>query len=108
MDESRFLLLADKTFRKIQDLLEPVDPDLADYELSGDVLQIVFPNGVKCVINTQRPTRQIWLAAKANAWHFSWEEASETWMDERGTGAELLSTIAAVVKENSGVELQVG
>lgn len=108
MDESQFLQLADKTFRKIQDLLEPVDPDLADYDFSGDVLQVSFANGVTCVINTQRPTRQMWFAAKADAWHFSYEEGSGKWVDDRGSGAELLTCFAGIVKENCGVELAVG
>ncbi len=105
MDESLFLQRADKTFRAIEDLLEPVDPDDVDYEFSGDVLQLSFANGVKCVINTQRPTRQIWLAARAQAWHFAYEEATGRWMDEKGSGTELFSCIATIVGEVAGVEL---
>lgn len=105
MDESRFLLLADQTFRTIQDLLEPIDPDVADYESSGDVLQLSFANGVKCVINTQRPNRQIWLAARSNGWHFGWDEEAERWIDVRGSGTELLACLADVVRENCGEEL---
>ena len=74
--EQRYLQLADQTFRRIQEALEPVDPDDAAYEFNGDVLTVSFKNGVKAVINTQRPTRQIWLAARSRAWHFSWDEAS--------------------------------
>ncbi|HEY0840532.1 MAG TPA: iron donor protein CyaY [Vulgatibacter sp.] len=105
MDESRFLQLADRTFRRIQDLLEPIDPDLADYETSGDVLQISFADGSKCVINTQRPTRQIWLAARARAWHFDWDEGTGTWIDEKGTGTELLSCLDSIVREGCGASL---
>jgi len=107
MDEQRFLHLADQTFRKIQDILEPVDPDLADYEMSGDVLQITFADRSKCVINTQRPTRQIWLAARSKAWHFDWDEARGVWLDEKGSGTELFSHLAALVKDACGVDLGV-
>lgn len=105
MDESRFLLLADRTFRRIQDLLEPIDPDLADYELSGDVLHITCADGTRCVINTQRPTRQIWLAARSKAWHFDWDEGAEAWVDEKGTGTELLSCLDSIVRECCGASL---
>jgi len=106
MDESRFLLLADQTFDRIEKILEPIDPDVVDYESTGDVLQLSFPNGTKCVINTQRPTRQIWLAAKTAGWHFGYEETSGRWIDERGSGMELFACIAQVIRENAGLELE--
>jgi CyaY protein len=105
--EKRYLQLADQTFRRIQDALEPIDPDDADYEFSGDVMTVSFKNGVKSVINTQRPTRQIWLAARSRAWHFSWDEATGTWLDEKGTGDELFAILRGIVKENAGVALGV-
>lgn len=105
MDEPRYQKLADQTFRKIQDAFEHVDPDDVDAFMSGDVLTLAFKNGVKCVVNTQRPTRQIWLAARAQAWHFSYDEASERWMDDKGRGDELLACVRRIVKENSGVEI---
>jgi len=106
LTESRFLELADRTFRRVQDALEPVDPDDADYELAGDVLSITFRNGVKAVLNTQRPTRQLWLAARSRAWHFSWDEAKQAWLDDKGSGEELLALLAAIVQENAGASIR--
>lgn len=106
LDEKRYLQLADRTFRRIQDALEPVDPDDADYDFNGDVLTISFANGVKCIINTQRPTRQMWLAARSRAWHFSWDAGSESWLDDKGTGAELLSLLRDIVRENAKAEIR--
>ena len=54
------------------------------------------------MINTQRPTRQMWLAANARAWHFAWD--GTRWLDEKGTGVELLSRIAEIVKERAGID----
>lgn len=107
LTESRYLQLADQTFRRIQDALEPIDPDDVDYETTGDVLTLTFANGVKCVINTQRPAKQIWFAARSRAWHFSWDEASGTWLDDKGTGTELLALLQTVVRENAGQELEI-
>ncbi len=105
MDESRYQRLADETFRKLESMLEDVDADDVDVERSGDVLTLTFRDKKKCVINTQRPTRQIWLAANARAWHFSWDEGSERWLDDKGGGIELFERVAAIVKEQAGIAL---
>ncbi|AKU92525.1 iron donor protein CyaY [Vulgatibacter incomptus] len=105
MDESRFLQLADQTFRRLQDLLEPIDPDQVDYELAGDVFKLSFANGVKSVLNTQRPTRQLWLAARSKAWHFSYDEATGRWMDDKGEGVELFACLRELVRDFAGATL---
>jgi CyaY protein len=108
MDEGTFQRLADETFRAIGDAFEDVDPDLADCEVAGDVVTVTLPGGKKCVVNTQRPTRQIWLAARARAWHFSWDDAARRWIDDKGRGDELFQTIARIVKEEAGADVRFG
>ena len=112
MDESRYQLLADLALRAIEDLLEDVDAEVVDIERAGDVLTLTFADRKKVVINTQRPTQQIWLAGNARAWHFDFEEPAESgaagrWMDDKGQGVELLTQIAAMVKASAGVDLAV-
>ena len=105
MDESQFQRLADDAFRAIGDAFEDVDADLVDCEVAGDVVTLTLPGGKKCVVNTQRPTRQIWLAAASRAWHFSWDEGAGRWFDDKGRGDELFATIARVAKEGAGVDV---
>ena len=105
MDETSYQHLADATFRKIGDAFEDVDADLVDFETAGDVLTLTFASGKRCIINTQRPTRQIWLAANARAWHFSYDAAAARWMDDKGQGDELFATIARIVKDTAGAEV---
>jgi CyaY protein len=110
MDESRYQQLADVALRAIENMLEDVDAEVVDIERAGDVLTLTFPGRKKAVINTQRPTRQIWVAANARAWHFGFEEPKESggagrWMDDKGQGVELLAQIAAIVKESAGIDL---
>lgn len=107
MDESRYQKLADEAFRKLETMLEDVDADDVDVERAGDVLTLTFRDRKKCVVNTQRPTRQIWLAANARAWHFGYDEATERWLDDKGQGIELFARVAAIVKEHAGVDLAV-
>ncbi|MEI8258998.1 MAG: iron donor protein CyaY [Deltaproteobacteria bacterium] len=106
IDESRYLQLAETAFRRIADAFDDVDPDVVDVYTSGDVLTLAFANGVRAVLNTQRPTRQVWLAARAHAWHFGYDSESERWMDDKGRG-ELFATLTAVVKENGGIDVTI-
>jgi CyaY protein len=106
MDESQYLQLAHAAFEKIQDALEDVDPADVDVDSAGDVVTLTMKDGVKCIVNTQRPTKQIWLAARARAWHFDYDEPSKKWLDDKGTGAELFTTVATILKEGSNVDVQ--
>ena len=103
MDERTYQKLADMAFRAIGDAFDDVDPEAVDCEFAGDVVTLTMRGGQKCVVNTQRPARQIWLAANARAWHFSWDEARQAWLDDKGRGDELYATIADVVKQATGV-----
>lgn len=105
MDESQYQHIADDTFRKLESMLEDVDADEVDVERAGDVLTLTFRDGKKAIVNTQRPTRQIWLAADARAWHFDWDASSSRWMDDKKQGIELMSRVAAIVKEHTGIDV---
>jgi len=107
IDEPRFQLLADVAFRRIEDALQDVDAEDVDCERAGDVITLLFRGGARCIVNTQRPTRQIWLAANARAWHFSYDESADRWIDDKGTDAELFSTVSRIVKETTAVDVSV-
>jgi CyaY protein len=108
MDEPEYQKLADAAFRAIGDAFEEVDTELVDCEQAGDVVTLTLRGGKRCIVNTQRPTRQIWLAANAQAWHFSWDSGTERWMDDKGRGDDLFATIARVVREATGTEVHFG
>ncbi len=107
MDEAQYLHRVDAVFRRILDALESVDPDDAEGYASGDVLTITFRGGARCVINTQRSTRQIWLAAGARAWHFGVDPATDQWMDDKNRGDELFATVSRAIREGSGITVTV-
>lgn len=102
MDDRTYRQLADLALARIESLFEEIDAEDVDLERSGDVITLTFRNKSKCVINTQRPTRQIWLAANARAWHFGFDEASGRWLDDKGQGVELVANVVAIVNENAG------
>lgn len=105
MDDKRYQELASEVFRAIEDLFEDVDAEDVDLDRAGDVLTLTFKGGKKAIVNTQRPTRQIWLAANARAWHFDFDEAGARWVDDKGQGVELVGQIKTIVKETAGIEL---
>jgi CyaY protein len=107
MDESTFEHLADETFRRIEDAFKDIDADDVECERAGDVMTLTFRDGKRCVVNTQRPTRQLWLAANARAWHFSYDDAQKKWLDDKQHRVELFEQIARTVKEAAGLDVQV-
>ena len=111
MEENAYQHLADAAFRRIEEAFKDVDAEVVDCERSGDVVTLTLKGGKKCVVNTQRPTRQIWLAANARAWHFGWNEGSKRWLDDKGqTNADgspidLFGAVRRIVRESSGVDI---
>jgi CyaY protein len=108
MDEKTYQALADAALHSIMAAFEDVDPELVDCDTAGDVVTMTLKGGRRCVVNTQRPARQIWLAANSRAWHFSWDESTRRWVDDKGREDDLFATIARIVKEAAGVEVTFG
>ncbi len=106
MDEPTYQRLADDALTRIENAFRDVDPDVVDCERAGDVLTLTFADGKRCVVNTQRPTRQLWLAANARAWHFSLSDGR--WVDDKDGNVELFGQISAIVKALAGADLRIG
>lgn len=96
MDEQRFRILADETFRRILDGFDGLDSEDADVETAGNTLTISYRNGERCVLNTQAATRQLWLAGGKSAWHFSRDAESGRWLHDKGSGDELFAVLARI------------
>lgn len=103
MDESRYLELTRVAFSRIERAIDTLDADVVDLDSGGDVLTLTCKDGVRIVVNTQRPVQEIWLAGAARAWHFGWEPSGERWIDARRDGAELFATLDALLSEHAGV-----
>jgi CyaY protein len=104
LDESTYDKLVRETFRRVEDTLADADPDVVELNSTGDMLTLLFANGVKCILNTQRAVHQVWMAARASAWHFSWDAETKTWQDDKGRGP-LWTILQGVVTEQSGQAL---
>lgn len=105
MDESEYNALVARTFRRLMTALDHVDPDLVDTESTGDMITITASTGEKCIINTQRATRQVWVAGKGQGVHFSHASGKSLWLDDKDKGLELFAFVSDVVQSLSGVTL---
>jgi CyaY protein len=102
MDEATFLKLAKGAIERIRGALDACDPDIVECLPEADIVKIAFPSGLPYVLNTQRPVREVWLAADRNAWHFRFDGAR--WIDKR-SGDELMGTVERLVKARAGIAL---
>lgn len=106
MDEASYNQLVATAFKRIMAAADALDPDDLEAESTGDMVTLTTPSREKCIINTQRAVRQIWVAGQSQGIHFSLDEATGTWKDDKGRGLELFSFVASVVKDISGAELR--
>lgn len=104
MDEARYNQLVSAVFKRMLAAADAIDPDVLEAESTGDMLTLISRSREKCIVNTQRAVRQIWVAGKSQGIHFSYDEASGTWKDDKGKGLELFSFVADVVREISGAD----
>jgi CyaY protein len=102
MDESTYNQLVSAAFKRILAAADALDPDDLEAESTGDMVTLTAASREKCIINTQRAVRQIWVAGRGQGIHFTYEPASGTWLDDKGKGLELFRFVADVVREISG------
>ena len=93
--------LADTCLEQVAAWLEEFDPDEVDFVTTDGVVTIEFPDGVRFVLNRQAAASQMWLAAGARAWHYTWNADESLWADDRD-GHELLAKIGEVVSTKIG------
>jgi CyaY protein len=104
VDEQEFERRAADAWKLVLDLFDDVDPADADVDAAGDVIRIDCKDGRRIVLNTQRPARQIWLAGGTAAFHFSYDVATQRWLDDKGRG-ELFFTLSSLLRDAAGVQL---
>ena len=62
-----------------------------DARRTGGLLELVFPDDSRIVVNTQPPLHELWLAAKAGGRHFRYDAGR--WIDTRD-GAEFFAALS--------------
>ena len=98
MTESEFNERAEAALRALELAIDAVDAGI-DCSRSGGVLTLELDNGTKVIVNTQLPTRQIWVAARSGGYHFSYD--GRQWRDTRD-GTELFAALSRIVSSQGG------
>lgn len=106
LDESTYNGLVAQSFKRMLHALDQLDPDLVETDATPDMVTITASNGEKCIVNTQRAVRQLWVAGKGMGIHFDWHASSGTWVDDKGKSLELFAHVASVVKHISGQDVR--
>ncbi|GAP77075.1 frataxin-like protein [Pseudoalteromonas sp. THAF3] len=102
MTDTEYHQLADALMLTIEEQIDDIDADL-DYESAAGILEIIFADRSKIVINKQAPLHQVWVATKFNGHHF--ELRGDTWIDNR-SGAEFWQFMCDAASKQAGVEIR--
>ncbi len=101
MTESEYHLIVDEIMLTLEEQIDDCPLDL-DFESATGILEIIFPDLSKIVINKQAPLHQIWVATKFNGHHF--ELKDDGWIDNR-SGAEFWQFLSQASSKQAGAEI---
>ena len=73
-----------------------------DAQRTGGLVELVFPNNSRIIVNTQPPLQEIWLAARAGGFHF--RHVQGQWLDTRD-GSEFFDALSRHASAQGGVSL---
>ncbi len=80
MEEREFLILADAEMARLEAVLERLlDTGAVDFDVEakpGGIVELVFADDSKIIINRHAAAREIWVAARSGGYHFAPPEQS--------------------------------
>ena len=74
-----------------------------DSQRTGGLLELVFPDDSRLIVNTQPPLQEIWLAARAGGYHY--RHVDGRWLDTRD-GSEFFEALSRHASAQGGRELR--
>ena len=106
MTDLEYLEAAEQVLRRVETCCDRIndetDADI-DNQRVGGMITLVFPNRSQIVINLQKPLHEIWMAAKAGGYHYTFD--GQVWQDTKGHG-EFFAHLSQLASEQSGLPLQ--
>jgi len=104
MDDREFIARADACLARVAKWLEDFDPDDVDYATADGSVTMEFPDGAKFILSRQSATKQVWLAAGARGFHYTYDASRDGWLDDKD-GHDLYGKLAEVVGEKIGKDI---
>ena len=74
-----------------------------DSQRTGGLLELVFPDRSRIVVNTQPPLHEIWLASRAGGYHYRHQAGH--WVDTRD-GSEFFDVLSREASAQGGRALR--
>jgi CyaY protein len=102
MTDQEYHQLIDNLFINLEEQVDECEVDL-DYESASGILEIIFPDGSKIILNKQTPLQQLWVATKFNGYHFEYRD--NTWIDNR-SGAEFWQFMNDAASRQAGAKIE--
>ncbi|WJW75995.1 iron donor protein CyaY [Thiohalobacter sp. IOR34] len=106
MAERSFSVQAAETLERLLEQMEALPAlDDTDMDIVDGVLTLEFEDGTQIILNRQEPLQQIWLASPLGPAHFSYDAASDRWLDDR-TGESLGEVLGRALSQKTGQALR--
>ena len=106
MTDLEYLEAAEQVLRRVEACCDRIndetDADI-DNQRVGGMITLAFANRSQIVINLQKPLHEIWMAAKAGGYHYTFD--GQAWQDTKGHG-EFFAHLSQLASEQSGLPLQ--
>lgn len=74
-----------------------------DSQRTGGLLELIFPDRSRIVINTQPPLHELWLASRAGGYHY--RHVCGRWLDTRD-GGDFFATLSREASAQAGRPLE--
>lgn len=97
---------ATQVLAQVEDAVDRwLQDDIIDIDCArtGDMLTLTLPNRSQIIINLQPPLQELWIAARAGGFHFSWQ-GDGRWLDGR-SGQSFIAVLQASLAEQAGAQL---
>ena len=101
MTDQEYHQLIDDLFINLEEQVDACEVDL-DYESASGILEIIFPDNSKIILNKQAPLQQLWVATKFNGHHF--ERHGDKWIDNR-SGSEFWKFMNDAASKQAGTSI---
>ena len=99
MNDSEFEVLADRTLKQLEMLLDRCEADIDVSMVGSGVLEVEFSDRSKIVVNRHVANQELWLAGRSGGFHFRWDGA--LWRDTRDQ-RELIDALSTLVSQHAG------
>ncbi len=74
-----------------------------DAQRTGGLLELVFPDRSRIIVNTQPPLHELWLASRAGGFHY--RHLQGRWVDTRD-GSDFHAVLSREASAQAGVPLR--